>query len=278
MAETEVKGLPAVEDGHGPPMVFLHGYPLNHRMWDHQLAWFAPRTHVLVFDLPGFGEAKEIPTPDTLEGFAAEVHVALRAHALPPAVIVGHSFGGYVALQLYRDYPDDFAGLVLTDTRAAPDSPEVREKRLATATRLETAGETLDVEATVKGLFSATNLAAGGPEVGKVREMVRSVPSSVLIPTLRAIAGRPDLNPILGTVQVPALVVWGADDALIPPAQSQSMVAAIRGAVGVEVPQSGHLPMLERPDRFSEVVGRFIERSLRPIGEPSDRIDIPDAP
>jgi 3-oxoadipate enol-lactonase len=251
---------PAAERGSGRPVVFLHGYPLNHEMWTAQLEGLSGVCHVVLPDLPGYGLEGSSPVPDTLSGFAEAVHARLMGRTLTPAVIVGHSFGGYIALELFRAHPEDFSGLVLTNTRSGADSPEAREKRLATIQRLADPSQHLDIEATARTLVAPATWEAGGRAVDIVLGMVRSASSSTIVGTLRAIAGRSDLTPVLSTVRVPTLVLWGEQDQLIPPAQTKSMVDRIPGSTGVNFPSAGHLPSVETPDAFDLALTDFLKR------------------
>ncbi|MGA8275108.1 MAG: alpha/beta hydrolase [Thermoplasmata archaeon] len=246
-------------------MVFLHGYPLNHSMWLPLLETLPEGVRAIMFDLPGFGLAQRWSVPETLAGFADSIHQVLAERLREPYVLVGHSFGGYIALQLYRDHPDQFRGLVLTNTRSGADSPEAREKRLATAKRFEDPGQMLDLEATTRGLVSPGTWAAGGPIVGTARSLVRDARSPAIRGSLRAMASRPDLTPVLATIRVPSLVIWGEDDQLIPPTETRSMVARISGASGVGIPGVGHLPSLEAPPMFSSALRSLMVR-LPPAG------------
>jgi 3-oxoadipate enol-lactonase len=251
----------AVERGQGATIVFLHGYPLNHNMWEPQLVSFSQHHHVVLLDLPGFGLARrEEPVPETLQGFAESVRASISVFSTAPVIVVGHSFGGYVALQLYRQHPEIFRGLVLTNTRSAADSPEAKEKRLATIKRLEAPDQTLEVDEVARGLVAPGTWEAGGPVVTTVREMVRAAPTPTVRATLRAIAERPDLTSVLPDIRVPTLVIWGEEDRLIPPAQSQSMVPLIPAAAGVGIPAAGHLPSLESPSSFGLALENFLQK------------------
>jgi 3-oxoadipate enol-lactonase len=250
----------AVERGNGTSIVFLHGYPLTHDMWQPQIAPLSQANHVVLLDLPGFGLARGEPVPETLEGFAESVRASISVFSTSPVVVVGHSFGGYVALQLYRQHPEMFRGLVLTNTRSAGDSAEAREKRLATIQRLEAPNQTLDVDEVAKGLLAPATWEAGGPVVTTVREMVGGAPTPTVRATLRAIANRPDLTPVLAEIRVPTLVIWGEEDRLIPPAQSQSMVPLIPAGSGVGIPAAGHLPSLEAPGSFALALENFLHK------------------
>lgn len=256
--------LPAIERGKGRPVVFLHGYPLSHEIWQPQLETLSTRHRVVLLDLPGYGLAQEWPVPDSLSGCAEIVHRTLARRFASPVVVVGHSFGGYVALELFRNHPEQFQALVLTNTRSEPDGAEAREKRLATAKRLEDPSQGLDVEETARGLLSPKTWEGAGPLPETVRRIVRNVPSRTIIGTLKAIAGRADLTPVLSTIHVPALVVWGEEDRLIPPAQSRSMVARVRGSSGVGIPEAGHLPSLEAPETFARAMDELLGRLSPP--------------
>jgi 3-oxoadipate enol-lactonase len=260
MSDAMHPAWPAVERGRGRPVVFLHGYPLNHRMWEPQLRDLSANYHVILLDLPGYGLSEATPAPDSLRGYAETVHSTLKRRIPGPFTLVGHSFGGYLALQLLQAHPEQVDSLVLTDTRSGADSPEANEKRLATARRLETPGESLDVEATAQMLLAPATWDAQGPIPEGVRAMVRSAPSPTVIATLRSMAGRADLTAVLSHLRIPTLVVWGEEDRLVPPSESQSMVGRVAGGVGVGIPGAGHLPSLEAPDRFNLALSEFLGR------------------
>ena len=241
--------------------MWLHGYPLTHAMWRPQLEAFGSEYRVILLDLPGFGLADEWTAPTTLADVAESVHRTLAAELPGPVVVVGHSFGGYVALQMYRDHPEQFAGLVLANTRSGPDTPEAHAQRRATIERLKDPSEHLDVDATVQGLLAPQTWARGDPIVETVRTMVAAARTETILATLEAIAERPDLTPVLSTLHVPTLVLWGEADRLIPPAQSQAMVPLIPHGIGMGVPYAGHLPSLECPEAFAQAVRQLLDLS-----------------
>jgi pimeloyl-ACP methyl ester carboxylesterase len=251
---------PAVERGGGLPLVFLHGYPLNHTMWLPLLESLPTGIQAALLDLPGYGLAEDWPIPETLTGFSESVHRGIAERFRGPVVLVGHSFGGYLALQLYHDHPDQFRGLVLTNTRSGADSPQAREKRLATVRRLEDPSQTLDIEATARSLLAPRTWGAGGPAVEAARSMVQSARSPAIRGSLKAMAGRPDLTPVLATIRVPSLVIWGEEDQLIDPAETKAMAAQIPDASGQGIPGAGHLPSLESPGQFSRALHGLLLR------------------
>jgi 3-oxoadipate enol-lactonase len=255
---------PWIERGGGPPVVFLHGYPLDHRMWESQLVRFSDSHRVVLLDLPGYGLARAEEPADSLARAAEAVDRRLREVGSGPFVVVGHSFGGYVALELFHRHPEHFAHLVLTNTRSTADPADVREKRLATARRLEQPSEGLDIDEVARGLLSPAAWVAGGELRETVRSMVREAPVPTVRATLRALANRPDLTEVLPTIRVPTLVLWGEADRLIPPPESRSMLDQLPRGTGVGLPGVAHLPSLEGPELFGRALADFLGQPAEP--------------
>lgn len=249
--------LHTTSDGTGEPVVFLHGYPLNLAMWEPQVKTLSRSCRMVRVDLPGFGDSIGSAPPTTQQGFAESVRATIVGLGLARVSLVGHSFGGYIALQLVRDHPELVERLVLVSTRAGADSPESRLKRLATVARLESPSEHLDLQATSDALLSPAT-AAGGPVLEAVRRMVEAAPNPAVIAALLAIANRPDLTPSLAQIRIPTLVLWGEQDRLIPPGETKGLASGIRSAEGEGIPGAGHLSPMEAPERFDQAVVRFL--------------------
>ena len=143
--------------GEGTPLVLVHAFPVDHRMWDdcaEQIARQAretgdPSVTVWAPDMPGAGTGP-IPEPadsgrvaadgaltDALDLMADAYVDLVRAAGYDKAVWAGLSMGGYVVLDIQRRHPDMVAGLALCDTKAGADGPEARANRLACASECE---------------------------------------------------------------------------------------------------------------------------------------------
>lgn len=250
--------LPHDDRGAGNPLILLHGFPLHRGIWKNQLDPIAAKARTIAFDLPGYGQAATLHCPDSLDGFAAIWDASAHAIASPPAVLLGHSMGGYLALQQYGDHPERVRALILTSTRSGADSDEAVAKRHATIARLRQEGPGAFSVETARNLLSPTN-ASNADLFMSVLQIVRSAPVSSLVPTLLALAGRPDFTDFAREVQVPTLVLWGEEDRVIPPEQGKALAKAIPGAKGVAIPNAGHLPFLENPSAFNAAVLEFLE-------------------
>ena len=250
--------LSASEAGRGLPLVFLHGFPLSRGAWQKQIDAFASSHRVIVPDLRGFGDSETGPGPVTMSQYAVDVLALLRRLSAGPAVLIGHSMGGYVALAFARQFPEMLRGLVLVGTKAGPDTAEGAAGRRATAEKVRTGGVQVVIDT------MAPRMLAPGNQDSRLIEQVRSfmAPSNPagVIGALLGMAERPDATALLAQVAVPTLVVTGADDTLIPPSESEKMARAIRGARLAVIPRAGHLVSFEQPDLFNHALRDWLSQ------------------
>jgi pimeloyl-ACP methyl ester carboxylesterase len=243
--------------GEGPPLLFVHGFPLDHAMWSQQLGaldgWrgIAP-------DLRGAG-ASDIPATDySMARYAEDLRAVCDALDVAGAVCCGFSMGGYVLFEFLRRYGARVRGLVLCDTRPEPDTDEGRRARDENAALVERDGVGALADRVVPKLLGATTR-AGRPElVETVRRMAVRQPAAGVIGALRAMRDRPDSTGLLGGITVPTLVVHGAEDELAPPAVARAMAARIPGARYVELEGAGHLAPLEQPEGVTRALQGFL--------------------
>ncbi|MEU6234771.1 alpha/beta hydrolase [Kitasatospora sp. NPDC047058] len=250
------------ESGTGTPVVLLHAFPLNASMWSAQLdALPGPTGHdarVLAPDQRGFGGTELGAGEPSLDAVADDVALLLDAAGIGRAVIGGISMGGYVALAFARRHPDRLAGLLLANTRATADADAARanRERIAAAVLARDSVQLLLDEKVAAGQL--------GPESGhlteRVQGMVAAAPPAAVAWAQRAMAARPDGLDVLAGVRVPAAVVAGAEDGLVPLAEAELMVQACPDAELTVVPGVGHLSALEAPEAFNAVVRRLLER------------------
>jgi 3-oxoadipate enol-lactonase len=167
--------------------------------------------------------------------------------------------GGYLALELWRQSSERIRALVLSDTRAAPDTPEGKDARDDTIRLLGEAGFKPFWEDLEPKLFGA---GTDRDLVARARAIADEQPITGLVAALEALRDRPDSRPTLVTIDVPVLVVVGEEDALTPPSEAEAMVEELPNARLVPIPGAGHLAPLERPGEFdAEVIG-FLQEVL----------------
>jgi pimeloyl-ACP methyl ester carboxylesterase len=260
--KTEVNGVTiAYEDqGTGPPIVFLHAFPLNRTMWAPQEAVLSRRFRTISIDLRGLGESDAPSWRYSMEQYARDVRGVLACLGIEKALFVGLSMGGYLAFALYRLYPEMMLGLVLADTRAEADTPEQVHWRFALAQRTAAIGSAAVIAEMLPKLLASTRYDRDPDFVGRVKVMLTAAPVPGIIGALMALAERPDSTNLLPAITIPTLIIVGADDVLTTTADAERMATGIAGAELVVIPDAGHLSNLEQPDRFTAAVERFAER------------------
>jgi 3-oxoadipate enol-lactonase len=249
-----------VDQGQGSPLVFVHGFPLNHAMWNSQIPVFAAKYRVIVPDLRGFGESVDTEGTVSMEDFADDLVAILDdLRVQQPVVLCGLSMGGYIALQFVRKYRPRLRALVLCDTRASADVPEVVENRLRIAKLAIESGTQPVADAMLPKAFGPKTFADRPQVVEAVRAMMISSDPTGVAAASRGMAVRPDMTQLLPTIDLPTLVVVGADDVLTPVDEMRRMAEKIPGAQFQIVPEAGHLSPLENPLVFNAALGNFLD-------------------
>jgi 3-oxoadipate enol-lactonase len=250
-------------EGSGPPIVLMHGYPLDRSMWNPQVRALSSRYQVIVPDLRGLGASSLGDVQESsMDLMADDVRALLdRIAVRGPVVLGGLSMGGYAAFVFIRKYPDRVRALILADTRATADTEEGRHSRLELIDRIEREKSAQPIlEAQFPKLMAPANYQREDL-VAFVRAMIDRAGPSGLAAAQRGIADRPDSTPLLAQIRCPTLIIVGEHDAFTPPSDARAMHAAIYGSELLEVPAAGHLAPLEEPEPVNRAILDFLERS-----------------
>lgn len=264
MARLTVNGVNLAVDvrGDGPAILFVHGYPLDRTIWQHQVGALTGWRRIAP-DLRGFGLSDAPDLGYSMATYADDLAALLDALGVGQAVVCGHSMGGYIAFEFARRYRARLRALILVDSRAEADSADGRQARDAAMVIARDHGPRAVAEQMLPKMLAA-GAARTMPQVAeRVRGIMESAPVSGILGALGAMRDRPDSTPLLPALAgVPALVIVGEEDTLTPPALSRAVVAGIPGAVLGVIPNAGHLPSVEQPLATTRVITEFLE-SLR---------------
>ncbi len=257
--------LAYVDCGAGTPVLLVHGFPLDHTMWNAQIEALADHCRVIASDLRGFGQSSlgdaDPKVGVSMERYADDLLEFLDALAIrEPIVLVGFSMGGYVAWQFVRKYPSRLRALVQCDTKAAADTNEARAVRLKMADQISEWGSARVAEMMGPKLLARRSFEVRPEVVAEVRRVVEGTSPAAIACAQRGMASRPDMTGMLPSIRVPTLVLVGKEDAISPPAEMRAMADAIPNAQFVEIADAGHMTTMENPKAVNEALTSFLER------------------
>ncbi|MGD8867027.1 MAG: alpha/beta hydrolase [Gemmatimonadales bacterium] len=243
----------------GDALVLLHGFPFTSKLWDPQLRELATRYRVIAPDLRGFGDTG-LPGPYSLDRLADDTAELLSSLGLERVVLGGLSMGGYVAFAFYRRHPEYVLGLILSDTKPDADSEETKENRARMAALARRAGSAAVADEMLPGLLSPTTRSEKPEIADALRIMISSAAPEAIAAALSAMANRGDSRSLLPDIDVPVLVMGGAEDSLTPAAEMRAWSAEIPTARTAFIEGAGHVANLERPDEFNDLAADFLAR------------------
>jgi pimeloyl-ACP methyl ester carboxylesterase len=240
--------------------VLLHAFPIGANLWEPQMRSVPDGWRLVTPDLRGFGGSTELDSVSALSmnDYADDVSDLMDELGIPRAVVGGASMGGYAAMAFLQAHGDRVDGLVLANTRAGADSPEGRANRrnmLALVDREGASGVARDM---MGKLLGATTRETKPDIEANVRRLIKQQSPIAIRTAIHRMMHRPDSTALLAATPLPALVITGDEDSMIPIDESRAMAATLKAATLTIVPKAGHLANLEQPDAFNSALTAFL--------------------
>jgi pimeloyl-ACP methyl ester carboxylesterase len=244
--------------GDGPALLLVHGALSDSRVWERQLAAFSDEFTVIAWDAPGCGQSADPPESFRLAEYADVLGGLIAALGLERAHVLGHSFGGALALELARRQPEVVATLILVGGYAgwAGSLPPAEvERRLAFAVdAADRHADRFDPES-MRGLFSDKL----PPESAATLRTIMSESRPVATRTMAYALAEADLRDSLASIRVPTLLVHGDADERSTLKVAAHLHRGIPESILVVLPGLGHECYLEDSDRFNAEVRVFLD-------------------
>jgi pimeloyl-ACP methyl ester carboxylesterase len=266
--------------GRGPDVVLIHGLATNHAFWHiHVLLSLAKDYRVTVYDLRGHGYSGMPPSQYTSADMAEDLHELLDHLEIPKAHLIGHSFGGAIALHYAVVHPERVSSLTIADARIRALQPasgtqawSIPEEALK---KLQDVGLVLPEDETEPGLWILEQLAS--PRWQEMRYKLKGTPLFIpfggwngghrtaarWIELLRSTTARQDFISVAGltrerllTVQHPTLAIYGEKSPVLP--SLQGLQEVLPSMEAIVVPEAGHYFPLTQPQLFADLVGGFL--------------------
>jgi len=263
MADVKVRGFKIhyVEQGAGDPVVFAHGYDMDHTMFAPQFEDLPDRYRCIAWDMRGHGRSECPPGPWSMQDLVDDLIAFIESVDAAPCHLVGMSVGGMMAPRVALQRPELVRSLVLIDTSADAEDPERAVLYTGFQDAIATQGVTDEIlEAGLPILFGERYRNTEQQAMEFHVDRVKAMKTEAAVEGLRSFIGRDSVLDRLGEIRVPVLVIHGEEDIAQPMVEAEKIVERVPGAELVRIPGAGHSTPLEAPDAVNEALSSFLAR------------------
>ncbi len=243
--------------GTGTPLLLIHGFPLNGQLFQGQLAGLTQHFQVITPDLRGFGKS---PTPDdqgSIALYARDMLGLMNQLGIRKAIIGGHSMGGQITLQMYRQAPERFLGMILIDTNAMGATIEEQAQWPAFGVQAEQQGVPSIVPTITPQMLTGTGRLNNPAAAKTMMNILAEASVNGVKGGGQALATRPDYTALLPKIAVPTLILVGVDDPIYSYEVSQMIKTSVTNSVLVVLPQSEHASIFEQPGAANATISQW---------------------
>lgn len=251
------------DNGSGPVVCLIHGFPLNRFMWRPQVkALNAAGYRVITPDLRGFGESEAPDCAYSIELFSDDLVSLLDHVGIETAAFGGMSMGGYILLSLIERYPKRVTAAGFIVTRSGADDEAGKERRLHLSRDVIVNGSQVAADIFSKILFADQTYMEHPELIEDVYRWMLDTDPSGLSGALLAMRGRKDYTPLLERFRLPCLVIGAENDKAIPVEQSRILATGLPQHTLSIIPDAGHMVNLEQPGAFNNCLLDFLKANL----------------
>jgi len=240
-----------------PSLVFLHGFPLNSKMWENQVSYFDTYK---VFTPNLSGSETPPSTFFSLDEMANTITSEIISKQ-ESSILIGLSMGGYVAQRILELNPHTILGLVLISTRSSADTNVAKLKRVKAIESIKANGLEGYIEEFTKNLVSQKTME--NPSLfQKILSIAKENKREGILSQILALMGRVDSENFLPKISIPTLIISGSEDTLSPPKEMSEIFQKISNHEFKIVENSGHLSPMENPDSVNLFINNFLKQFL----------------
>ncbi|KPL78978.1 hypothetical protein ADN00_03545 [Ornatilinea apprima] len=252
--KSETVNLDFEARGSGTPVVLLHGFPFNRRIWEDVNALLDEDLRLILPDLRGHGRSPVGERTNTMGAMARDVAALLDRLGIEQVVVAGHSMGGYAALAFARLFPRRLLGLGLIASHPLADSAEKAASRQASAERLEREGLGFLAESMPAQLSDIAHL------YPRMKEIILENSSAGAAAAQLGMAARGDETATLQGLKAPALIIAGRRDRVVSLETAEAASRMLVNGRLVVLDDAGHMPMLECPQETARAILELARR------------------
>ena len=240
--------------GQGTPLLLIHGFPLSGQLYQGQLAGLSKYFTVITPDLRGFGKSLAPDENGSIQTYAQDMLALLDHLGVQSAIVGGHSMGGQITLEMYKQQPARFAGMLLIDTDPMAASFVEQGQWQGYREQGANAGVPSIVPIIEPQLLTGLTRALDSAKSITMANILAEASVNGVLGGGEALATRPDYTGLLGSIAVPTLVVVGLEDPVYAFPISQMTKAAIPNAQLAILLGASHASIFERPGLANQAI------------------------
>jgi len=246
------------EHGTGEPLIFLHGFTLDHRVWEPQVRFFSASYHVIVVDSRGHGKSDAPPTGYGRDFRVEDLLVLFEVLKLKKAHLVGLSMGGSTAIGFAQKHQALLKSLTLVSTGAAGYSPGRKVARIDELAK----SEGVDAARRQWLEWNMMYYKEKHQDVGQLlKKMIMEHSGAIWADTRRGQYPKTDDLESVHKISVPTLIVAGEKDKIFVPL-SKELHKRIKGSKLLIFEKTGHILNLEYPQKFNKELDQFLQDTI----------------
>jgi pimeloyl-ACP methyl ester carboxylesterase len=248
-------------DQNSRPIIFVHGFPFDHYMWDNQVRDIRDDHYCVTYDIRGLGSSPADNGQFTIELFVDDLEQIINQLELNKPVLCGLSMGGYISLRAVERMQEKFSAIILCDTKSGADNDEAKLKRAAGIKQMNSGNFDSFIDTFVRNCFGDTFVKEKKNLYDEVVKRSKSNNPVGVKGCLLAMAGRTDTTGFLKKINLPTLIISGAEDKLTPPDVMKQMADQIQNSKFVLIEDAGHMTPIENPQAVSEAIKNFLSQN-----------------
>jgi len=248
--------------GKGKPLVMIHGFAEDHRVWDHQLNALS-EFQLIIPDLPGSGKS-DLLNQTSMESMAEVMLAILDKETIKECCMIGHSMGGYVTLAFAEKHSGRLNSFCLYHSTAYPDSDEKKQTRLKAIEFIKKNGVEAFLKTSVPNVFAKESIRQSRTDM--IQQLIneyKDMSPEALIAYYEAMIKRPDRTRVLKTFPKPILFLLGKEDTAVPYPQGLEQSRLPRYPEVHSLEHSGHMGMWEETLEANRIMVAFCKNNVR---------------
>jgi pimeloyl-ACP methyl ester carboxylesterase len=244
------------------PIIFVHGFPFDHTMWDNQVRSLKRKYFCVTYDIRGLGKSVVGDGQYTMESYVDDLFKIIEKLDLNKPILCGMSMGGYISLRAVEKDQSKFRGLILCDTKSEADTNQGKLNRAAGIKKINTEGLEPFVEEFVKNCFAPETPKTRNKLYNSVLEKSKIHKPQGVKGALIAMLSRTDTTKFLKKIKIPTLAIVGSFDKLTPTTQMRDMAEKIKNSEFAIVPRAGHMSPIENHKNVNNLISGFLKRRV----------------